>query len=72
VSDAVAVQVMVVPITCGDLGDGVIVRICTAAEAGTDNAASSPMRYKELVLGVFMEFLYKYHRGSLTLRMRPQ
>jgi hypothetical protein len=26
------------------------------AEAGTDNAASSPMRYKELALGIFMEF----------------
>jgi len=56
VSDAVAVQVMVVPITCGDLGDGVMDRICTVAEAGTDNAASSPMRYKELALGIFMEF----------------
>ena len=54
-SDAVAVQVMVVPITCGDAGDGVMDRICTVAEAGTDNAASRPIRYKELALGIFME-----------------
>jgi hypothetical protein len=46
---------MVVPITCGDAGDGVMDRICTVAEAGTD-AASSAMRYKEIVLGIFMKF----------------
>ena len=54
-SDAVAVQVMVVPITCGDAGDGVRDRIATVAEAGMDNAASSPITYKELTLGIFME-----------------
>jgi DNA repair photolyase len=56
VSDAVAVQVMVVPITCGDTGDGVMDRIRTVAEAGTDNAASIPIRHKESVLGIFMKF----------------
>ena len=54
-SVAVAVQVIIFPIACGDLSEGVMDTNCMVAEAGTDNAPSIPMRHRDFVLEILMK-----------------
>ena len=66
-SVAVAVQVMVLPIGCGEAGDGLKV-VTVTAKAGAANAATSPLRNGRILFGIFMRFLPMLNEVTARLR----